>query len=264
MQKYKDELKIKKRKRLFFRLILFCIAGIIGLIGLVYLLFFVRLLDIRTITIEMPDGLRANIGNAVDNWLDSGFWKLTRRNNILLFSTDKLSSQLAGQFPKLESIKISKKLPHSLIISGNERKPIGVWCLSDDEQCFYFDKNGIAFSKTQASAGFLILNVADRRSRELNFGDKVATDDWLFSIVKAKELLSKNEINVSEFIIPADSFDEFHAQVAEGWKIMFSNQTNIEKQISALATFLKEKLLPSQRPILQYVDLRIQDRIYYK
>lgn len=264
MQKYKDELKIKKRKKLILRLGVFVVIAIVGLAGAVYILFFAELLNVRNVTIETPDGLRADVGKAVDNWLESGFWKLTQGNNILFLSANELASELARQLPKLESAKIAKKLPHEIIVSVSERKPAGIWCLAKRDKCFYFDKSGAAFSETQPSSGFLILNIIDRRARDLKLGEKAATDDWLANIVGAKKLLMKNEIDVTEFVIPVDSFDEFHAKTAEGWKIMFSNQTNIEKQISALATFLKEKISPSQRSTLQYIDLRIQDRIYYK
>ena len=270
MQRYQDKLRTKKRKKVILQFAMFCIAVIISLVCLVYALFFARLLDIRTVTVEGPDGLWANISSAVDDWLNTGTRKFKRRNNILFFSSDKLSSQLVEQFPKLESIKITKKLPHSLIISGNERGPVGIWCLPAQAdlpgrgKCFYFDKNGIAFNETQPSTGFLILNITDQRSRELKLGDEVVAQDWLSNIIKAKESLVKFDVNISEFVIPIDSFDEFYAKTSEGWKILFSNSTDIEKQTNALATFLKEKITPSQRSNLQYIDLRIQDRIYYK
>ncbi len=265
MQKYKDELKIKKHEKLVFRLVLISFVGVAVSVGLVYLLFFARLLDIRTVDIEVPDGLRADLGVAIDGWLGVKSWNINRRNNILFFSVDELSAQLAQQFPKLESIKVTKKLPHTLLVSSGERKPIGIWCHASQGMCFYFDKNGIAFSKTQQSTGFLIINVVDyRQGKNIELGNAVATGDWLKKIIDARELLNGAGINILGFNIPADSFDEFDVKTAENWKIMFSIQTNIEKQISALVTFLKEKIKPAQRAGLQYVDLRIQDRIYYK
>lgn len=265
MQKYKDELKTKKRKKLFLRLIVLVIVGIIGLIGTMYGLFFVGLFDVRNVTVKAPDGLHADISSTVNGWLASGFWKLNKGGNILFLSLDELASQLAKQFPKLEAIKITKNLPHALIISAGERKPIGILCLAS-ERCFYFDETGIAFSEVQPSTGFLILNISDQRSRvrESKLGDEVVTQDWLLNIAKAKELLAKIDVNVSEFVIPADSFDEFYAKTSEGWKILFSNSTNITKQISSLAVFLRDKLTANNRTQLQYVDLKIQDRIYYK
>lgn len=264
MQQYKDELKIKKRRKFFLKLTFFGLIGAAILAGLVYLLFFARLLDVRIVDIQTPGDLRADLSKSIDSWLDSGFLNIDKRNNILFFSANKLSAQLVKQFPKLDSIKIVKKLPHSLFISSDERRPVGIWC-SANRTCFYFDKDGIAFSKAQPSAGFLIVNIADYRpGRNIELGSAVETADWLGKIISARELLNKAGINIAEFIIPTDSFDEFHAKTAENWKIMFSIQTDIQKQISALSIFLKEKIKPNQKSVLQYVDLRIQDRIYYK
>lgn len=268
--RYKDELKAKKRKKLLAGAVGFGLLIVAGAIGAVYLLFFARLLDVRNITIESSEELYAGIDSAVTDWLGSGLWGLTKRSNILFWSDDALASRLITQIPELESVAITRDFPHTLVISVKERKPEGVWCLSaqaglsGQDWCFYFDKNGVAFGESRPSDGFLILNVIDQRSRELNLGDRVAEGVWITNIIKARESLAKNNINVSAFVIPPDSFDEFHAKTAEGWKIRFGNQTDIESQINALAVFLKEKISASQRASLQYVDLRIQDRIYYK
>ena len=175
-----------------------------------------------------------------------------------------LATELMARFPKLESARVSKNFPHGISVTTQERKPAGIWCLSGKERCFYFDKNGVAFSATQFSSGFLVLNVLDYRPRELKLGSVVAESNWLINISRTRDLLAGADINISEFVILPNSFDEFYAKTAEGWRILFSNQTNVESQTNALAIFLKEKISPAQRASLQYVDLRIQDRIYYK
>ena len=247
MQKYKDQLKVQKRRKLVTKMALFFVVVAAFGVGLVYLLFFAGLLNVKEVHVNSPDELRANISRMIENWLDDGFWQLTPRNNILFFSADKLSASLAAQFPKLEKVTISKDFPHSLAISVTERKPVGIWCLSGQDTCFYFDKNGMAFEETQKSTGFLILTVVDRRTRELSLTEEVVGKEWLENILDAREMLSKIGVDVSEFMIPADSFDEFHAVTASGWPIYFAIATGIEKQINALDTFLKEKITPSQR-----------------
>lgn len=269
-QKYRDELRNKKRKKFLTNVGLFFIAGLAAVIGLAYLLFFTHILDVRIVNIEADNDQLTDINDTVNDWLNEGFWQFTRRNNILFFSSDELVSKLTSRFPTLADIEISKKPPHAISIFADERKAVGVLCssaqagLSDGEPCFYFDKNGIAFSRARPSSGFLIFNIVDHRSRELRLGESVLAGDWLLSITGAREALLKKSINVSEFVIPVDSFDEFYAKTAEGWKIEFNISTDIVKQINALSVFLKEKISPAQRAMLQYVDLRIQDRIYYK
>jgi len=270
MRSYKDELRASKRKKLILKSAIFFAVLIIGLVGAVYLLFFARLMDVREVTVEAEEEMRGRINNEISSWLNSGFWRFTEGSNLLFLSGNVLASRIIEKFPELESVKITKKFSHALIATVQERKPSGIWCLSaqaglsEQADCFYFDKSGKAFSSTQPSNGFLVLNVIDQRSRELGLGDKVAEEVWTKNIFKAKDVLSKHNISIAMFVIPPDSFDEFHAKTAEGWKILFGNQTDIESQISALAIFLKEKISPAHRATLQYVDLRIQDRIYYK
>lgn len=264
MQKYKDDLRTKKRKKLLIKVVVFGVFVIAGMAGIIYLLFFAKLMDVRSVSVEVGEELRADIDSAVDNWLNEDSWQIKRRNNLVFLSGHELTTRLLGQFSKLESVRITKKLPHSIVISGQERKSEGIWCSSNEGRCFYFDKNGIAFSEAQPSSGFLILNVVDQRTRELKLGETVIGNDWLVNILKARELLMGGGISVAEFTIAADSFDEFYSKTAEGWRVLFSNQTNIAAQINSLITFLKEKLTNNQRASLEYIDLRIQDRIYYK
>jgi hypothetical protein len=131
-------------------------------------------------------------------------------------------------------------------------------------KCFYFDRNGVAYAEAGQSSGFLILNVADYRGRAIALGSAVASEEWFKNIIAAGELLPKIGVNAAEFSIPSGSFDEFDAKTAQGWKIMFSTSTDVAKQISSLGVLFRDKLPASVRAGLQYVDLRIQDRIYYK
>lgn len=257
-------MRTQKHKKLVLKLVSFLTAGIVTLAGIIYFLFFAGIFDVKSVNMDVPEGLRANLNAEVENWLNGGFWVINRRSNIFLASATELAAQLKRQFPKLELVSISKDFPHGLILSATERKPVGIWCQTVRDTCFYFDKNGIAFSETQPSSGFLITKVTDKKQREIKFGSEVISSDWFERIISVRGLLDKIDVSVSEFVIPADSFDEFHAKTAEGWKIMFSIQTDTEKQISALAIFLKEKIKPDQRSALQYIDLRIQGRIYYK
>ncbi len=262
---YKDRLKAKKRKKIVSKIILAVLTLLVIAAGVIYILFFTNWFDVRNVSITGPeDSLSSDISIATNEWLDRDFLEIPRRNNILLFSLEELSATILSQFPKLDSVDISRKDMHEIEISASQRKPIGVWCLSDSNSCFYFDRKGIAYSETGQSAGFLILNVLDEKEREVSLGSNVISQDWLENIILAKELLSKTDINVSRFKIPKNTFDEFHAVTADGWKIYFSISTDISKQISALTILFKEKFTPEQIRAFEYVDLRIQDRIYYK
>lgn len=260
---YRDELKIKKIRARVYKVVLVLMILVAALIGTGYFLFLADLFNVRTISINASADLRGGIENEVNSWLAAGFWKINRRNNVLFFSARKLSGYLLSQLQSLDSAEVVKRFPHTLEISVVERKPVGIWCVAG-KQCFYFDKAGAAYLEAVPSSGFIILNVNDERTRDLNIGSPVADRDLLDGIVLSRSLLSKNNIKVGEFIVPADSFDDFYAKTAGGWQIKFSSSTDVAKQIRALTVFLNNKLTSAQKSALQYIDLRIQDRIYYK
>ncbi len=233
--------------------------------GFVYLLFFAKLLDVRNVRITGNETVpRENLASAVDEWLGSDFFKITRRSNIVFLPLAKLSSKISSRFPLLEEVRADRQFPHSLNISVAERKPRGIWCLTASSDCFYFDKSGVAYAKNGASSGFLMAIIDDERKRKIEIGSPVESGEWLGSVFLARDALAEKGINITKFIIPADSFDELRAQTAQGWVVLFGISTNIARQINSLTDFFKQKMTPEKISKLQYVDLRIQDRIYYK
>jgi hypothetical protein len=246
---------------------LFLVTGLIFLClaGAVYLLFFADLFDLRSISINgAVDIPLAEIQTVAESWLNKDFLGIARNRNLLFVSSKGLASELAAKFPSIDSLKVEKKLPHGLAALITERKPAGIWCFAVSAKCFYFDKDGVVYAETEPSSGFLILSIVDYRTEKMTLGSPVASEEWFKSIIAARELLPKVGIDVAEFSIPSGSFDEFDAKTAPGWKVLFSNSTDIAKQIASLGVLLRDKLPVEKRVGLQYIDLRIQDRIYYK
>lgn len=270
---YKDELRIKKRKKVALIALIALFIIVAACVGLGYLLFFANLLDVRAIDISGAEIIpSADLKITTEDWLNGGFLGIARNRNLLFVSAKKLASELTAKFPRINSAEIRKEFPHGLKITVIERQSAGTWCLGNggkpfgDTQgkCFYFDKNGVAYAEAMPSSGFLILNVADYRGQTVALGSAVASEEWFKNIITAGELLPKVGVNVAEISIPSGSFDEFDAKTAGGWKILFSNSTDIAKQITSLGILFRDKLPAASRAGLQYIDLRIQDRIYYR
>ncbi len=270
---YKDELRIKRRKKVALKALAVLFIVFAVCVGLGYLLFFANLLDVRIINISGAEIIpSADLKTVAENWLNEGFLGLTRNKDLLFISVGGLASELTAKFPRIDSAEIRKEFPHGLKITIVERQSAGIWCFvasdkpfdSAQGRCFYFDKNGVAYAEATQSSGFLILGVADHRGQAVALGSRVNSEEWTKNIIMARELLPKIGVNVAEFSIPSGSFDEFNAKTAGGWKILFSNSTDITKQITSLGVLFRDKLPAEKRAGLQYIDLRIQDRIYYK
>ena len=70
-------------------------------------------------------------------------------------------------------------------------------------------------------------------------------------------------VDYTNFFLPEGSF-EFWLKTKEGWYIYLDKASDIPVQLVALKKFLEEKLPAGRRRTLEYVDLKINNRIYYK
>lgn len=262
---YQREAHERKRRQLISRSTRLIIAIVVIGATLVFVLFFAKLFDVREISVTSSELVPAQ---AVEQkaWevLSSRVLGIPRKNNSLFFSPQKITPALLRAFPRINSVDIRRSSLHAIAITVHERLPAGLWCLSGQKKCFYYDSDGIAFSEIASTSGFLFVPVNDARDRSVEIGNSVAPDFWRNDILEAKKILQFANLNASQFIIPQDSFNEFDVVVAEGWKILYSTDFDINRQTDNLIAFLKEKITPEQRKNLDYIDLRTEDRIYYK
>ncbi len=264
-QTYKEEVRSKKRKAQVIAHILWSIAAVFFVFGAMHILFFARMFDIRVIDLKMPAVLsQEEVKKVINEWLDDGFWKLTRRNNSILFSFDGLKFRLEQNFLRIANVKVEKRNIHELEIEITNRKAVGVWCLSKQDNCYLFDAGGIAFLETKPSSGSLFAIVDDRRDIFINLGSNVAPSSKLDSILLSRRLLQFGGLGIRKYIIEPGYTSNFDIITAENWKIFLSGNVNINKQISAMFSVLKTKITPEERSKLDYIDLRVPNRVDYK
>lgn len=263
--KFKDEYRTKKIRRFIIKLVLVLSITIVLIGAVLYVLFFLNFFNISEVRISGNETISADLLNSsVNNWLDR-YWlfPIKRRYNFLIINKNGLADDLIKNNPRIKDVRISNNLKRSLFINISERKPNGVWCLTLKNQCFYFDESGLAYAGTGPSNGTLFYSVSDQREREISPGSNVESDQWIKSIIATKKLLDNKKIGVFDFVIPEDSFDEFRAKTSYNWDIVFSISTDILRQIDAMSAVLAG-ITPDKIKSLQYVDLSIQDRVYYK
>ena len=79
-----------------------------------------------------------------------------------------------------------------------------------------------------------------------------------------KDLKDNFQINLTEALITSPI--RLNVTTGEGWQIYFNLQGNpdINSQITKLNLLLNGDITPTIRKTLQYIDLRFQDRAFYK
>jgi hypothetical protein len=184
--------------------------------------------------------------------------------NILLMTTNGLKNKLLENFPKISAIEIKKNiLKRTIAITIAERESLGIICKENTANCFYFDKNGVIFEDAPQTSGSLILLIKDSFSEEFSLGKKILEEQIISSIADFREgIFSLTGIKINWFEIYTHPPKESKIITSEGWYLLLDLSRDTEKQLSVLKTALDEKI--KDRKNLEYIDLRIENRIYYK
>lgn len=269
--KYQDKLAEKRRRVLIFKILFFIGLAIAAIGFLFYLFFFSGLFEIREVSIGGLDKIsKDEFMRILDGKTDSKrFGFLEYQKNIIFFNSGVFKAEALAAFPGIKDLSVAKKLPHILDINITEREAAGIWCFLDDgsnpftTNCRYFDKEGNTWGEAAKSSGFLILNVDDNRRLNEKKPDTALLAGMTFILSRLKEI----NIFVRKFIIPENFIGDFRALTSENYDLIFSADSDIAKQLEVLKIFLAEKRDSSSAAVgfnPQYIDLRINGRIYYK
>lgn len=232
---------------------LFLIAG-----GGIYFLFFTENLKIKNITVNGLETLEQDVVLAEINkqFDEKSFSYLETKKNIIFFDAEMLEADLLSTSPVLKKVQVEKRFPHELFINVVERKAHGIWCSADE--CRYFDDEKQTWGSAGRSSGFLFLTIEDKRKKD-NFN----IDGDFFEAIN-QVALNLSKLTIKSVEIPEDSFDEFKVYTDKSFYLVFSLESDIKEQLKILEIFLEERFLKDPNFSPQYLDLRIDGRIYLK
>lgn len=254
---YREKKEISWKRRIIFFWVLFLI------LVLAYFLFFSPVFKIKEIKVSGNRAIGSEeIQNSLDGFLYKKFLFFFNRNNVFLATDNKLINILLNDFPRILSIKINKdifKKTINLVIV--ERKETGIFC---KEECYYIDAEGVIFEKAPQTSGSLILVIKDNSEREPELGSNVIEKNLMSELINLRiRLTSQLGLKVLDFIIEPGVSEDLRINTNEGWYILFDKSRDLQNQLIALQLVLKEKI-KEERKNLEYVDLRIENRAYYK
>ncbi len=265
--KYSRNYKLQKRKSSDFNFrkykIIFGWVLFLSII-LAYILFFSPIFEIKQISVSGNKSItEEEIKDFLNNFLNQKLLAFFNKNNLFLITSEKFENILIDGFPKISFVKIEKDLAKKTInLEITERNSVGIFCRQ--EKCYYIDQNGIVFEKAPTTKGTLILVIKDRSNVPIDFGQKVISKQALSDLVKTRsDLLKQFSIGILNFEIKSSVLKELRAYTSQGWYIVFDWSRNLGEQLEDLKLVLEKKIKENSQN-LEYIDLRIKRRAYYR
>lgn len=259
-------------------------------VSLVYLFFFTSALSVKKITVS---GNKTVDANAIWETADAAAGKKIMgifNNNILLVKTSEIESVIKNKFNVISGVAVAKKFPLTLEIEITEKSVDISWCnrikiervaesgkksendapaygeknqAAETAQCYFSGEDNIVYEKV--SDGLLAGSVKVFRDDRININAK-AGNKALTAFVRelAANFNRKTGLILDYFYLPPLDSRELHLVTSDGWQIYFDLNRDVNDQLWVLSNVLKNKMSDSDKKSLDYVDLRVIDRVIYK
>lgn len=178
------------------------------------------------------------------------FWILGRDE---LFLNDRL-------LPSIKDISITTDVfKRGVNINILEKEVFGVIC--NENNCFVFDDNGVVFRRSPSITGTLIPKIYDPHNRPIVIGLPFLRDpSWFTDISVVINVLHDLDIGFTEIRLGNDQTREWEIDIISGPTIYFT--------FGSLPGDIRRVLLALSEEIditsTEYIDLRVEGRIYYQ
>ena len=264
-----ERIKYSPKKRTNFLKIFWWIffLAFVGVAGYVFL--FSGVLNILSIEFSPTEKIDSRmLSGRLDKLLEEKYLNIIPKNNLLLLKESYLSSLFTREFGMVKKIKIIKKFPDKIRIAVEERNPVLV--LENSEGRFILDDEGNAYpygffdSSGLDPAGLPVLK-EEKSEMAFSFNNGAGTD-YLKFIFGVKDKLEKFlDIPVEKNMTATKIISgDVVFKTQEGWQLQFNKSVAIDKEIEMLRIVLEEKIGKNKRKDLEYIDLRIDNKVYYK
>ncbi len=177
--------------------------------------------------------------------------------NLFAYPSSEIEKQIKEKIRNIAEVKIYKSPPNALKVVIIQRKPMSV--LIRGEKKYIVDNYGVTFREYNKKDSSLP-QIIDDRSETISIGDKVLTTSFLTFIVDlSKNVTSALSTKITKIEIKENIF-EVRVYVEKGFNMIFDTSYSSTEQIADAKKALE---IIGNKPI-EYLDLRIPGKVYYK
>ncbi len=236
---------------------------------LVYILCFSPFLIVEAVQVEAEGdaAVRDAVAAQAESLLDGRRYRVFPGRNLLLASPATLAAEIGRAFPETAEVRVERRFPHTLVVSFVPRAALLRWCSGGP--CFLVDERGTVFAGDERllpDSPLRVVTVVDESGEGLRLQGP-AVDMALMRLALAIGPALHQDLGLEtagEYRVSAREADELKLPMSEGWTLLLDTRATAETVARHLRLFFERQVPAAERPNLEYVDLRIRDRVYYR
>lgn len=242
---------------------IFLAALIILPLGLLIWLFLAtNIFTVQAITVE---DARPQTETQVRQVIEEQLKSIPRRN-IFFLQTDSLAGSITSAVPQVRTVHVVSQLPGTIKAIVQEKTP--VLLLLSNGHYYLIDEHGIAYEEAQLDTLPSIVLPMIKNSdaaAQVTLGVPMVSESFVnFVQTLNQKLPTVIPHKIVSISIPSLSAREVTFALENNWQIRFDVTRDPVNQLKILNQLLQGTITPDEQKNLQYIDLRIPDRVYYK
>lgn len=185
---------------------------------------------------------------------------------LLFVPREGLAGELRAKLPRLHTVQVTRRMPGTVVLHLQEKVPVAY--LLADGRAFALDSAGFAIdarTPAEAIASGLPVVRNNQPSGDLSPGARVV-DAAVVELLHdaAVQLPDRLGVTPTELIIPSIGSEEVHVRTSQDWLLYFDARRPVAEQLRGLEQVVTELLPPEDVARLEYVDLRVAGKVFYR
>ncbi len=270
-QSFQDQLRQKKRKKKERKILLWGFFLIIWVSVLIYSLFFSSYFVIQKISVDGTDLVSADeVKNITSEMLNRKEWIIFNTNNLFFYPIQDAQNAIQKAFPPIAQVSIIRHFnpirvgswikESELTVHVVERDKIALAC--DDVRCFFVDDNGIVFASAPMTYGASVMRISETDLSKTVLPDSKYSKEFI-AFIKGVKITSINDSIIFDSFSRLNDYGDIQAHTADNYTVFFTMSQDAKKQVRILKEILS-KMVQGDIAKLEYVNLRVENRAYYK
>ena len=243
--------------------VLLALLIVVPLALFIWMVFATDLFRVQAVTVL--DG-REHTTVAAERLIEEELATVPLQRSIFFVQTEALESRLLSNLPQVRVVRVERKLPDTLRVLLQEKTPVIL--LLSNGRYYLVDEAGLAYEEAQLHTlpGIALPTVknADTEAAVTLGGPTISAEFVSFMQHVMEHLHEAVDGQAAEIRIPSLAAREVHIILDSNWVIKFDVTRDPAGQLAILGRIVREMLSEEERAALEYIDLRIPNRVYYK
>lgn len=249
------------------RRIVATVVAFFTLTGIAYGLFFSPWLKVERIQVKGTND--PNINTLVGKWLnlqaEEKKWYLIPKDNLLLLNKNELTEALASDI-YIKSAEVNISFPDTMVVTINTRRPVLLYTIK--EKYYLIDEEGQTIEQVPEEKKYLtqVPNVLGTTTNALIETTNPKLDKTLVNFIEnLNNEFPKfvNVVNIIRYIITPGN-PEVRVITNGSWYVLFDTSGDLNVQLTNLSRALREIIPEEELKKINYIDVRLENYIYYK